>query len=87
MNSIWIARDKDGTLCAYDQKPCRIAFEEIWLPENGDDRRNYEVFNDDWFPEVTWENSPIELVPKIMVDENTSLDECVNTIFKDKEEL
>ncbi len=74
MNSIWIARDKDGTLCAYNQKPCRIAFDDIWLPENGNDW-NYEVLNDDWFPEVTWENSPIELVPKIMIDKNTSLED------------
>lgn len=74
MNSIWIARDKDGTLCAYNQKPYRIAFDDIWLPENGNDW-NYEVLNDDWFPEVTWENSPIELAPKIMIDKNTSLED------------
>lgn len=63
MNSIWIARDKDGTLCAYNQKPCRIAFDDIWLPENGNDW-NYEVLNDDWFPEVTWNDEPIKLVIK-----------------------
>lgn len=76
MNSIWIARDEDGTLCAYSQKPYRYAFDGIWLTENGNDR-NYAVLNihDDWFPEVTWENSPIELVPKIMIDKNTSLED------------
>lgn len=85
MNSIWIARDKDGTLYVHNRKPKRNAFNGIWL-NNGDDR-SYEVLDGDWFPEVTWENSPIELVPKIMIDKNTSLDEYVNTIFKDKEEL
>ena len=33
MNSIWIARDKDGTLCAYNQKPDRYAFDGIWLTD------------------------------------------------------
>ena len=73
MKSIWIARDKDGMLCAYNKKPDRYAFEGIWQPENGN-VSNCGVLDGDWFPEVTWENSPIELVPKIMIDKNTSLE-------------
>ena len=71
---IWIARDKDGMLCAYNKKPDRYAFEGIWQPENGN-VSNCGVLDGDWFPEVTWENSPIELVPKIMIDKNTSLED------------
>ena len=70
MNSIWIARDKDGTLCAYNQKPDRYAFDGIWLTENGNDR-NYEVLNDDWLPEVRWEDQePRELVLKPIKEEH-----------------
>lgn len=73
MNSIWIARDKDGTLYVHIRKPKRDTFNGIWV--NNGDNRSYEVLDGDWFPEVTWENSPIELVPKIMIDKNTSLED------------
>lgn len=56
---IWIARNLDGTLDAYSVKPVRKkkCFEsEIkdWL----------ECLDDDMYPEVTWENSPKELIVK-----------------------
>lgn len=61
MNSIWIARDKDGILCAFSVKPERDILSYSWI-----------VLDDacgicipaDWFPEVTWESEPIELVIK-----------------------
>lgn len=61
---MWIARDKNGELYAYTTKPIRygeyfgastdwsILDEELWL-----DKESY--------PEVTWENSPKELVVKM----------------------
>lgn len=56
---IWIARNLDGTLDAYSVKPVRKKrrFEsEIkdWL----------DCLDDDMYPEVTWENSPKELIIK-----------------------
>ncbi len=56
---IWIARNEDGTLEAYKAKPERKkhGFEsdiEDWL----------DNLDEDMYPEVTWENSPKELVLK-----------------------
>lgn len=56
---IWIARNKDGTLEAYRAVPVRK-------------KHNFESDLSDWvdyledemYPEVTWENSPKELVVK-----------------------
>ena len=83
MKSIWIAREKDGSLNLFESKPSRdVCGIGIWFASSGTTSASIQNY---LYPEVTWENSPIELVPKIMVDENTSLDECVNTIFKEKE--
>ncbi len=63
MNSIWIARDKDGRLYAYKTRPKRS--QDMWIDmayyERGGTSRE---LNPAWLPEVTWENSPIELVIK-----------------------
>ena len=55
----WIARDRCGVLCLYDENPERnepqqffLALHYIELPINS-------------FPEVTWENSPVEVTIKI----------------------
>ena len=71
MNSIWIARDKDGDLYAYNNKPFRECagggtYETgRWITAKGDSHSYYAYkLNSDWFPELTWENSPIELVQK-----------------------
>ena len=60
---MWIARDKDGSLSAYEKKPTRFDSyfgvvtdsgtwdSELWLDEKE-------------YPEVTWESSPKELVVK-----------------------
>ena len=59
MNSIWIARDKNGVLFAFSVKPVRNDLSDAWVT---DDDLLCCCMHDDWFPEVTWENSPIELV-------------------------
>ena len=61
MNSIWIARDKCGRLYTFSVKPERGILSDHWLTDDFSKRCR---INDDWFPEVTWENSPIELVIK-----------------------
>ena len=55
---MWLARDKDGELYAYKYKPQRMTrcYASMWSSIILD-RKEY--------PEVTWENSPVELVPKI----------------------
>ena len=59
---LWIARDQNGDLFLYPIKPDRYVTE------------NYVFFNDDdwWnidsdlFPEVTFENSPMEVELKLI---------------------
>lgn len=57
---LWIARDKDGRVYLFSSKPERI-------------RTHFgDFYSDKWeiderlFPEVTWENSPIEVVLKLL---------------------
>ena len=56
----WIARDKDGELDIYEEKPSRNEVEGLFDTEVGKvdifDRR----FSDVLFKNITWENSPIQ---------------------------
>ena len=57
---IWLARDRDGELYAFETKPILdgdVDFEgSIWDDDNGS---AVELGFDDVFPEVTFENSPV----------------------------
>lgn len=77
MNSIWIARDMDNSLFAYEQEPFRDSNE--WM--------NKELFLESaqlpegWFPDLRWEDEPIELVAK----EKEIRKSCSNCLyFKDE---
>jgi hypothetical protein len=61
--SIWIARNSDGTLELYHEKPKRgkTHFKES---EEGYMKGFVGYLPDDVYPEVTWENSPKELTVK-----------------------
>lgn len=63
MNSIWIARDKDGSLNAFESRPERD-FDGlgVWYPS--DDTLNTSLHSN-WFPELQWEDEPIKLIPDI----------------------
>lgn len=54
METLWIARDKNGDLYLYSHKPVKLS-EQFIAKEN-----NVYVCIDDIksFPEITWENSP-----------------------------
>lgn len=58
---MWIARDKDGELFVYKQRPFRNGdvFNSAYGMYGMMAILNYE------YPEVTWENSPKELVVKM----------------------
>ncbi len=60
--SIWIARDKNGSLWVYEAKPWRGPDGKFKLEQHNSE---YMKVNDsNQYPEVTWENSPKELVVK-----------------------
>ena len=57
---LWIARDKDGYLFLFDEKPNRY---EFWFDSKLGDSYNLK---DDFFPEVTFENSPKKVEIKLV---------------------
>lgn len=63
MNSIWIARDKGGSLFAYERKPVRDERSDNWSPEDLNDFSYCEIENY-WFPDLKWEDEPIELASR-----------------------
>ena len=63
MNSIWIARDADGSLYAYDGKPSRDWRTQSWTVWAWDDIL-YCPIDSRWFADLKWEDKPIELVIK-----------------------
>lgn len=63
MNSIWIARDKNGRLNAFTEKPQRD--ETHWKPSTDYlTCFDWNELEESWFPELNWEDEPIELVIK-----------------------
>lgn len=59
MNSIWIARDKNGYLYAYAEKPDKDdVYSEFKVANFGDD---FMPLRRDLLPEVTYDNSPVEV--------------------------
>ena len=59
---LWIARDQNGDLFLYPIKPDRYVTEN-YVFFNGDDWWNIDS---DLFPEVTFENSPMEVELKLI---------------------
>lgn len=57
-NSVWIARDKDGTLAIFKNKPI-LDTDNDWYSKG-----KFSIVNKDMFPEVTFENSPKQLIIK-----------------------
>ena len=58
---MWIARDRNGELYIYTDKPTKNDKYGYFYDE---DDGNFDHIWDGFFPEVTWENSPKELVVK-----------------------
>lgn len=59
---MWIARDKNGSLFIYEHKPIRLTCTFFGAEE--DEFGIVGTINESTHPEVTWENSPKELVVK-----------------------
>lgn len=63
---MWIARDRDGSLWLYEDKPVRG--KDTWECNENSPIKYSEIeeLNCDFrpFSEVTWENSPLELIIK-----------------------
>ena len=59
---MWIARDKDGTLKAFKERPsrwkCKSEEYDVW-----DDRNHvYIILQDNSFKDVLWNGEPVEIL-------------------------
>ncbi len=66
--TVWIARDADGGLYSYDEKPVRQTFDRMWLKNLNlgyiDYKPSYmylEQLDPELYPELKWEDEPIEV--------------------------
>lgn len=60
---MWVARDKGGSLYAYDSKP--IKEESEWVKASDD--KEYYCIDESLFPEVKWEDpepTEVEIIIK-----------------------
>lgn len=79
INSLWVARNKEGDLCLFSKKPHKgytdKPFRELWCCSTIIPFCGYSVMgntglacvldlDDSMFPEVTWETGPKELILK-----------------------
>lgn len=63
---MWIARDKNNQLFAFTEKPVRNEYDLVF------DEDDCLELNSSEYPEVTWENSPIEI--KTVSNKGISID-------------
>lgn len=61
---LWIARDKDRELCLFYGKKPEINGDSFWYG-NLPYPTKYIKLDENLFPEVTWENSPMKVELKI----------------------
>lgn len=71
---LWIARDRDGGLYTFINKPWLQTIDKMWLDfpvyiDWKDDRSYYKQLDCNLYPEVTFENSPQEVELKL-INEN-----------------
>lgn len=78
----WIARDKNGFLGAYEDKPVRCDNKKEWLAE-----KFLSSMENSFFPDLTWEDEPIEVeIRPTITDLDAKAQEYANSVT-DNEEL
>lgn len=71
---VWIARDFDGGLYTFINKPWLQTVDKIWLDypvyiDWKDDSSYYEQLDCNLYPEITFENSPMQVELKLVENE------------------
>lgn len=79
MEKLWIARDKNGYLYLYNNKPIRNKeFDSFEINDDESECKNIILYDDsieldsELFPEVTWENSPQQVELKLIKNDSNS---------------
>ena len=75
----WIARDRDGRLCIYDEKPYRNEFDRVFKMKFGICNLFNKCVSDVLFKNVTWENSPIQYRDELLTPKER---EYLKLVFK-----
>ena len=77
---LWVARDKNGFLFAYEEKPKRCDIRKEWFG------RFFSSMKNSYFPELKWKDEPIEieLLPAI-TDLGSKANEYANSVTDNEE--
>lgn len=59
IQSIWLARDEDGTLTLFPKKPIRVV--SGWWDIDPEAETNFIYIDPTYFPNLKWEDEPIEV--------------------------
>ena len=77
---LWVARDKDGILCAYNDKPTRCDNQREWFGWF------LNLMENSFFPELKWEDEPLELeLSQLVTDLDTKAKEYANNVTDNKD--
>ena len=78
---LWVARDWSGILDAYFNKPIRDTVRKEWDSDIVALR-----IDDSFFPELTWEDEPLEFeLRPLVTDLDTKAQEYANSVTDNKE--
>ena len=77
---LWVARDKNGFLFAYEGKPARCDNQKEWIGRFSNSMKN------SYFPELKWEDEPIEIeLRPTITDLYEKANEYANSVTDNKE--
>ena len=77
---LWVARDKNGFLFAYEGKPARCDNQKEWI------WRFFSSMKNSYFPELKWEDDPIEIkLRPTITDIEAKANEYANSVTDNKE--
>ena len=77
---LWVARDKNGFLFVYEDKPTRCDNQKEWIG------RFLCSMKNSYFPELKWENDPIEVeLRPAITDLDTKAKEYAYNVTDNKE--
>lgn len=77
---LWVARDKNGFLFVYEDKPTRRDNQREWLG------RFLTSMKNSYFPKLKWEDEPIEVeLRPAITDLDTKANEYADSVTDNKE--
>ena len=77
---LWVARDKNGFLFAYEDKPTRCDIRKEWFG------RFLSSMKNSYFPELKWEDEPIEVeLRPVITDLDAKANEYANSVTNNEE--